>query len=266
MTLARIRWRGALALAAGIIQLLFVPLYQDLVLARTGYLDATNAIALHQQYGPYLLWASAHPALDTGYRVAQMLVFVLALGMPGVLRRVLWPREPRGGRGAMLIGQIGLVLYAVILIYGAISTPGAASAYAHGTAATRAATLSGYQGLFAVKTLFASVLGGGMIALFLIQMCMRGITSRRMPTWLSYLGLATGGLFAGSAILSLFALNQPDSALSPLAFLGFAFWLIALGFLLLRIQTRPREDAVAAGPPAEQDAPAAPASASEGGA
>jgi hypothetical protein len=266
MTLARIRWRGALALAAGIIQLLGVPLYQDVILGRTGYLDATNAIAQHHQYGPYLLWASAHPALDTGYRVAQMLVFVLALVVPGVLRRILWPGDPRGGRGAMWIGLVGFALYALILVYGAISTPGAASAYAAApSAAARAAILSGYQGLFAIKTLFASVLGGGLIALFLIQMCMRGTTSLRMPNWLSYLGLATGGLLAGSAILSLFALTQPESALSPLAFLGLAFWLIALGFLLLRIQTRPREEAASAGQDAEQDAPAAPAPAREGG-
>jgi hypothetical protein len=86
-----------------------------------------------------------------------------------------------------------------------------------------------------------------------------------MPNWLSYLGLATGGLLAGSAILSLFALTQPESALSPLAFLGLAFWLIALGFLLLRIQTRPREEEPAVAQNAEQDAPTTPAPAREGG-
>lgn len=245
MTLTRMRRRGALALAAGILLLLGVPLYQDGVLARTGYLEATNAIATHHQFGPYLLWASAHPVLDASYRAVQLVVFLLALGLPGVLRRILWPGDPTGGRLGMWAGQTGFAVYALTLILGIATTPATASAYAH-TVAGRADAVSGYLTLFAVRTALSNVLGGGLIALFLVLMSLRGTSSGRMPGWLAYLGLATGGLLGASAIMFLFALTDPNTALSPLAFFGLAFWFIALGLLLLRIQERPREEAVAA--------------------
>jgi hypothetical protein len=256
MTLARMRRRGALALAAGIILLLGVPLYQDAILARAGYLEAAGAIATHHQFGPYLLWSGAHFALDTGFRVVQLAVFVLALGVPGALRRILWPDDPAGGRLAMWAGQIGFALYAFTLLLGIVTTASAANAYMHNITG-RAGTLSTYLALFAVKNALGNVLGGGLIAFCLIWMSWRGSTSGRMPGWLAYLGLATGGLLGASAIMYLFALTQSTTLLAPFALYGLAFWLIALGLLVMRVQTRPREEEVPAGQePASAAAPA----------
>lgn len=256
MTLPRMRQLGALALAAGIILLIGVPLYQNAVLARAGYLEAAGAIATHHQFGPYLLWSGAHFALDTGYHVVQLAVFVLALGVPTALRRILWPDDPTGGRLAMWAGQIGFALYALTLLFGIVTTASSANAYTHDIAG-RAGTLGSYLALFAVKSALGNVLGGGLIAFCLIWMSWRGSASGRMPGWLAYLGLATGGLLGASAIMYLFALTQPSTALSPLAFFGLALWLIALGLLLMRVQTRPREEEVPAGQePASASAPA----------
>lgn len=245
MTLAQMRLRGTLALAAGIILLVGVPLYQDAVLARAGYLAATDPIATHHQFGPYLLWAGSHFALDTGYRIVQFAVFALALGVPGALRRVLWPEDPTGGRAAMWCGQIGFALVALSLVFGIATTANSANVYAQNIAG-RPATLSSYLALFAVKSALGNVVGAGLIALCLIWMSLRGSASGRMPGWLAYLGLATGGLLAASAIMFTFALTQPSSALSPLALFGLAFWLIALGLLLTRVQTRQRAETTAA--------------------
>ena len=254
MTLASLRQRGALALASGLILLLGLPLYQDFVLAPNGYIEATNPIVAHHQFGSYLLWASAHMTLDIVYHLVQCAVFVLAFGVPTALRRVLWPSDPNGGKPAMWLGQLGFALYALTLIVSVFATPNFATTYAR----QHASALSGYLTLLTFKTLLTNVLGGGLIALFLILMSLRGSSSGRLPGWLAYLGLATGGLLGASAILYLFALTQPDTALSPLAFLGMAFWLVAFGFMLLRVEERPREETLStpgAAIPSSESAP-----------
>ena len=74
-----------------ILLLLGVPLFQSLILAPTGYLTAVNAIVAHQNFGPLLSWAAAHPSESRLFRVFEAVPFLLALGLPGPLCSMIGP-------------------------------------------------------------------------------------------------------------------------------------------------------------------------------
>src|SRR5260221_14532717 len=106
------RARGILALVAGAILLMGVPVYQALVLAPRGYLAVAASIAAGADFGRYLLWAGMHTGADVGFRIVELSAFALAASLPGPLRRILWPDDPQGGRRAMLAGQAGVLPFA----------------------------------------------------------------------------------------------------------------------------------------------------------
>src|SRR5260221_14452270 len=101
------RARGILALVAGAILLMGVPVYQALVLAPRGYLAVAASIAAGAGFWGYLLWAGMHTGADVGFRIVGLSAFALAPSLPGPLRGILWPDDPQGGRRAMLAGQAG---------------------------------------------------------------------------------------------------------------------------------------------------------------
>jgi hypothetical protein len=254
MTLTHLRLRGLAALIAGIIFLLGVPIYRDLVLAPVGYVAAFAPITQRQHFGPFLLWASAHIWADTGYRIVELIPFLLAAGLPAALRRVLWPADPLRGRAAMLLGQIGFASFALAIIIAAFTVPNAAREYA-ADVAHRAEIEHSYIGLYAFESLLANVLAGGLIALFLVVVSLRGNATGGFPAWFVYLGLATAGLLGATAVLFLFTLTQSDTPTGAFAFLGLAFWLMAGGIFFLRVQARPRSAPGAAPAAAEPAAP-----------
>jgi hypothetical protein len=236
MSLAGMRARGVMALLAGALLLLGLPLYQTLVLAPRGYLAVASS-ASHRHFGPYLLWFAGHTIPDVGYRLLELVIFVLAASQPGPLRRVLWPNEPHGGRVAQWVGVIGCLLFAAVLAIGLIAVPSYAHAYA-ATAPQNAATEHGYAALVAVETVLAQVLAAGLIALWQFLMSVRGLVSGRMPAWFAYLGLATASLLGTSAVFSLGGLVLVAPATDTYALSFLALWLLMLGVLLLRIQRR----------------------------
>jgi hypothetical protein len=253
MSLARMRVRGILALVAGAILLMGVPVYQALVLAPRGYLAVAASIAAGGDFGRYLLWAGMHTGADVGFRIVELSAFVLATSLPGPLRRILWPDDPQGGRRAMLAGQTGFLLFAGVLVAGIVIVSSAAHAYV-ADPAHRAATQSSYKSLFAVETLLAKVLAGALIALSLALLSARGLATGRLPGWFAYLGLVAAGLLGTTALLALLDLTRSSTPTDTFAFSILAIWLLALGILLVRIQSRPRQASAsavreAAGPP-----------------
>jgi hypothetical protein len=245
MSLAGMRSRGVMALLAGALLLLGLPLYQALVLSPVGYL-AVAASAAHQHFGPYLLWFAGHSGADSGYRLLELAIFLLAAGLPGPLRRVLWPTDPRGGRVARLLGVAGCLLFAAVLGLGLAALPGYANAYA-GDVARRQATEQSYVTLVAVETLLAKVVAFASFALSLALMSVRGLASGRMPAWFAYLGLATASLLGTAAIFNLGGLLFHTSATDTYALSFLALWLLMLGVLLLRIQRRATADSGSSG-------------------
>ncbi len=250
-TLAGMRRQGLAALVAGVVLLMAVPLYRAFVLASSGYLEATARITTGQQFGPYLAWAAAHAGIDTGYRLVELIPFALAIGLPAQLRRILWLGDARRGRVTMALGQAGFAIFTAAIGMAAVVAPLSAGQYAaHG--ANRAAIAHGYMTLYAFETLLTNVLAGGLLASFLLLASLRGSAAGRLPGWLAYLGLATGGLLGATAVLFLFALTQTETPTASLSILGLALWLMAMGVLLLRVEVRPN---AAAGAAAEPSAP-----------
>jgi hypothetical protein len=231
------RARGVMALLAGALLLLGLPLYQALVLTPRGYLPVAASEA-HQHFAPYLLWYGQHRGADLGYRLLELCIFLLATRLPGPLRHVLWPTTPRGGRVAMLAGITGNSLFALVLAVGLVALPSYARTYASDLA-HRPAIEQGYATLVTVETLLAEALATALITLALALMSIRGLASGRMPAWFAYLGLAAASLLGTSAVFSVGSLLFSTPATDTFALSFYALWLLMLGLLLLRIQRRP---------------------------
>ncbi|HEV2235515.1 MAG TPA: hypothetical protein VGR57_02535 [Ktedonobacterales bacterium] len=244
MQLIGMRARGVMALLAGALLLVGLPLYQGLVLAPRGYLPVAASEA-HQHFGPYLLWYGSHLGADLAFRLMELGIFLLAACLPGPLRRVLWPNEPRGGWTAMLLGILGNLLFAAVLALGMVALPTYAHAYVT-QVAQRQSIEQGYAVLVTVETLLAKGLATALFALALAIMSVRGLASGRMPAWFAYLGLATASLLGTSAVFSVGGLlfNAPATDTFALSF--YALWLVMLGVLFLRIQRQPATEAESA--------------------
>jgi hypothetical protein len=247
------RTRGVMALVAGMLLLVGLPLYQAWVLAPRGYLTVA-ASAAHQHFGSYLLWFSRHAGADIGYRLLELAIFVLAACQPGPLRRVLWPGDPRAGRFALWAGVAGCLLFAAVLAFGLLALPGYAHAYATAGAAGPASERQ-YATAVAVETVLAKVLASALIALWLALASVRGLASGRMPAWFAYLGLATASLLGTSAVFSLGGLIFSAPATDTYALSFFALWLVMLGILLLRLERHGEADDGAADPVATSTTP-----------
>jgi hypothetical protein len=238
--LARLRLRGGYAVLAGFLLLLGVPLFQSLLLAPTGYLTAVNAIVAHQNFGPLLAWAAAHPSESRLFRVFEAVPFLLALGLPGPLCSLIWPGQHRARAVAAWVGRIGFALYALALFIGMFTSAAAASSYA-GTqnANARTSIALDYAFRYAGETLISRVLGGVCIAIFLLLVSLRMVRTRQFPVWLAFLGIVSAALELATALI--FALDpaQATTPTSGLALIALALWLIVTGILLVRMRALP---------------------------
>jgi hypothetical protein len=238
--LARIRLRGIYAAVAGFVLLVGVQVYQAAVLAPTGYVAAINAIDAQHSFGPYLVWLGLHGSENRALRLIEVVIFVLAASMPQQLRRVLWPADPKEGRWAAFLGQIGFALSALVLVLGLFTSTGAAAAYADApNAAAQAGVARDFATSFAIETLLSRVLGGALLTVFLIVTSTRLLQTRILPVWLAYLGLLTAALLGATAALSTLAPDDPQIPTAGLSFLALAIWLIAVGVLLARLRALP---------------------------
>lgn len=237
---ARIRLRGGYSILAGLLLLLGVPLFQSLILAPTGYITAVNAIVTHQDFGPLLSWAAAHPTESRLFRVFEVAPFLLALGLPGPLRSILWPGEHHGGRLAAWLGRIGFALFALALFIGMFTSVASATSYvtAQSESARQAIALD-YAGRYALETLLSRVLGGACLTVFLILMSLRMARTRRFPVWFGVVGVICAALQATTALFFVFEPAQATTPTSGLAFIALALWLLVAGIYLVRTRSLP---------------------------
>ncbi|MBF6590366.1 MAG: hypothetical protein IVW57_07520 [Ktedonobacterales bacterium] len=246
MELARIRLRGLYAVVAGVLVLFVIPYTQGALLASQGYTQAVAPITTHRDFAPLLAWIVQHPGADRAVRLLELVPFLLIVVLPPSLRLVLWEAKERGGQVARLAGQAGFALFLVAGAAGVLTSASAAAAYAAARSATaRAVAVNSFVTGYTIETLLARVLGGLLIALFVLLVSLRIAQSRILPTWLVYVGLVVGALLGATGLLFALAPMQAETPTSALAHFGLAIWLIAMGAQLMRLH-------------AVEDAPSAP--------
>ena len=251
MELARLRLRGAYAVVAAALLLLIVPAYRSLTLGND-YQSAVQTIALHHDFGPYLLWVSQNASADRFSRLLQLVAYALAATVAGPLVAALWAARAPDARFApfvawrisalvaRLAGWVGFGVFAVVLVVGAFTGESAAASYvATGSATQRAAIAVQFGATYAVENVLAQVIGGLVVALFLGMICSRMVVTRSFPRWLPYLGALTVILLAANAILYAFAPAQVETVVSTPALAGVTLWLVGLGVLLARLKAMP---------------------------
>lgn len=238
--LARIRLRGGYAILSGILLLLGIPLFQSLILVPTGYVTAVNAIVAHQDFGPLLSWAAAHPAESRLYRVVEVVPFLLALGLPGPLRAILWAEERKGGQLTAWLGRIGFALFALALFIGMFTSGASATSFvqAHSESARQAIALD-YAGHYALETLLSRILGGISLTVFLVLVSLRMVRMRRFPLWFGVVGVLCAALQATTAVFFAFGPTQATTPTAGLAFIALALWLLVAGVFLVHMRALP---------------------------
>jgi len=235
--LARIRLRGGYAILAGILLLLGVPLFQSLILVPTGYVTAVNAIVAHQNFGPLLSWAAAHPAESRLYRVVEVVPFLLALGLPGPLRAILWAEERKDGQVTTWLGRIGFALFALALFIGMFTSGASATSFVQAQSeSARQAIALDYAGHYALETLLSRILGGISLTVFLVLVSLRMVRMRRFPLWFGVVGVLCAALQATTAVFFAVGPTQATTPTAGLAFIALALWLLIAGIFLVRIR------------------------------
>jgi hypothetical protein len=238
--LARIRLRGGYAILAGVLLLIGVPTFQSLVLTPTGYVTAVTAIVAHQDFGPLLSWTAAHPSESRVFRVFEVVPFLLALGLPGPLRSILWPEERKAGQPTAWLGRIGFALFALALFIGMFTS--AASAVSYATAQSvgaREIVALDYTGRYALETLISRVLGGVCLTAFLVLVSLRMVRSRPFPLWFGVMGVLCAALQGTTAVFFAFGPTQATTPTAGLALISLALWLVIAGIVLVRLHTIP---------------------------
>jgi len=238
--LARIRLRGGYAILAGILLLLGVPLFQSLVLVPTGYVTAVSAIVAHQDFGPLLSWAAAHPAESRLFRVVEVIPFLLALGLPGPLSSILWAEASTGRHLAAWLGRIGFALFALALFIGMFTSAASATSYVQAQSEiVRQAIALDYAGHYALETLLSRILGGICLTVFLVLVSLRMVRMRRFPLWFGVVGVLCAALQATTALFFAFGPTQATTPTAGLAFIALALWLLVAGVFLVRMRALP---------------------------
>ena len=235
--LARVKLRGFYAVAAGLLLLVGIPVFEGAVLAPEGYFTAIEQVARGGSFAPLLAWAGQHAGLDLTFHIMELVPFLLVFALPGSLRRVLWPRDMKVGWVATLSGGVGFGLYGLAIVIGAFATRSAADAFASGTQVDHAETVAGYASQYAFQTLVSQVLGALLVGLCLLLVGGRIVRTRLLPRWLGFASIVPAGFLALTALQFLAALRQVETATSSLTFALLALWLIAVGICLAQLRT-----------------------------
>jgi hypothetical protein len=236
LELARLRLRGIYAVVAGVILAFAVPYFQGAFLASQGYADAIGPLAAHQNFEPLVIWVVGHSGADRGARLVEIVPFLLLFVFPPALCRVLWDTPVRTTWIARFAGQVGFGLYVIAGVLGIITSTTAASAYAAAhSAADRAAAVQSFAAAYAIETLLSRVLGGLLIALFLLLVSVRMVRLKAFPAWVGYSGIVVGALQGATALLFGVAPTQPETSTSLVAHFALALWLIAIGLYMFKL-------------------------------
>ena len=237
--LARVKLRGGYAAFAGALLLIGIPLIESVFLGQP-YVSAVSQSEAHGTFGPLLAWAGQNPGADVALHIVELMPFLLAALLPGVLRRVLWPQRTSGGRVVAVIGQIGFALFALAVLLGIPATQGAASEYANAGSATAARNAAqGFANAYGFENLLSHVLGGVLVALFILLVSVRVVRTPVFSRWLGYYGLIPAVLLGATALQYLGSLAQIETPLSPITFAALALWLLLVGVLLARLSRLP---------------------------
>lgn len=235
LELARVKLRGGYAAFAGVMLLIGIPLFESVFLGQA-YVSAVSRSGAHGTFAPLLVWVGQHPGADLAFHIVELVPFLLAALLPGVLRRVLWPRGTSGGRVVAIIGQVGFALFALAVLLGIPISRGAASDYLSAGSAARAASITqGFANAFGFQNLLSHVIGGVLVALYIVVVSVRIVRTPVFSRWLGYYGLVPAVLLGATAFQYLGSLAQIETPLSPLAFAALAFWLLLVGVLLARL-------------------------------
>lgn len=228
LELARIRLRGWYAIVAGAL-IFCLPLYEGFVLAPLGYVDAVRAVSPQAGFGSLVHWTAAHPGPALGFRLLQLVPFLLAFPLPRALRRVL-PR-PDGRASAVMAwsGQIGFACFALALVIGIFASNAAA---ASGDAA-------GFANSYAVQTIISRIAGGVLVALFILLASVGIARGKVLPDWLGFGGLLVAAVLTATAFQFAGGPAQVETSLSPWSFVLLAAWLLGVGVFLARLPGLP---------------------------
>lgn len=251
LELARTRLRGVYAIVAGVLLLVGIPLVEGFYLAPTGYLNAVAPAAQRADFGPLLEWTGRNASADLTFHLIELVPFLLAALLPPVLRMALWRHAARAGVAAQLCGWIGFALFALAIILGIASSSSSGGAYlSAGSAAERNGQAAAFANAYALQNVLAHVIGGALVAVFLLLVSVRTLRSGVLPRWLGYAGLLVALLLGATAVQFLADPRQVETPLSPLSFAVLALWLVAVGAVLARIQSLPYSESA----PVPQDA------------
>lgn len=235
-----VRLRAVYALIAGAILLFGLPLYQAIFLSSSEYMAAVEAVVTRRDLSGLLGWIARHLTADRGYRLVQLVPFLLAIGLPGTMRDLLWRGEERDSRTACVAlwsGRVGFGLFAVAILVGLFTSGADASAYAAATsAAGRSAAVASFAASYAVETLLSQVIGGLLLAVFLVLLSNRmgkgAARGRRLLLFLRWFGYILAGFEALNALWFLTDLRQVETPFSTGTLFGLGLWLLGLGLLL----------------------------------
>lgn len=254
--LARVKLRGGYAAFAGLLLLIGIPLFESLVLGQP-YVNAISQSAAHGTFEPLLAWVGQHPGADLAFHIVELVPFLLAVALPGVLRRVLWPRGTSGGRIVAVLGQIGFAFFALAVLLGIPTTRGAASDYLSASTSAQAANVArGFADAYGFQNLLSHVIGAVLVALFIVLVSVRIVRTPVFSRWLGYYGLVPAALLGATALQYLASLIQIETPLSPLSFAALAFWLVLVGVLLARLERLPEAERAASLTQEDATAPA----------
>lgn len=265
--LSKLHTNGVYYIIGALLLLLVVPLYQALVLVPQGYNDALAAAASNH-FGPYLAWITSHSIQFVGYRLLLVIAFAVLFTLPFTLFRIIVAQEVLGGeegeedagdeeedeevqqegvfadawrgKGYAVIaawsGLFGVILYVLGTLAGTIYLVASASTYTPQTpVANNVAWLSS---AFAITT---NTVGGGLLA-FACLFFGAVIASKGRRLWpgiwivFGYMALALAALFSGSAVAVASTPNGGQAALTTVAILCFALWVLWFGVMLVRLR------------------------------
>lgn len=243
LELARVRLRGWYAIVAGAL-IFCLPLYEGFVLAPLGYIDAVRAVSPTAGFGPLVRWTATYPGPALGFRLLELAPFLLAFPLPRTLRRILPRPEGRSAAVMAWAGQIGFACFALALVLGLFASNATA---ASGDAA-------GFASSYAVQTILSRIVGGVLVALFILLASVGIARDKTLPDWLGFGGLLVAAVLTATALQFAGGPAQVETALSPWSFVLLAAWLLAVGVYLVRLPALPSSSAPTTQPPAGQEA------------
>lgn len=239
MILARLRLRATYALLAGLILLLVLPIYQSAVLVPTGYGSAVRALSVQHSTSALLAWISTHQSADRVALLLQLAAFLLAVPLPTMLWRVLWPDDGHG-RLMLVVGTVGFLLQVLSALVSLLTVMTLAGAYgAAPTEAARAMVGENYTTALGVMRILGQIVGGFALALFLALVNARIIGTGGLSRLLGLLGMAAAALMAGTALFYVPRPAVAEVATSTFAALALALWLTLTGISLWRVRNVP---------------------------